>query len=431
MINVRNFGAIGDGVTDDTSALRAVLSFPYPPQTTIWIPPNYTFLTNPLNLTSHAWLRIDGTIIAINGSNTKFDWPILPPLPSYNDSQDGPIYMFQGFIYAYNATNIRIFGSGTIHGKGEWWWGLFARSGNLLKAGRPNLIQLVDCKDIEITGITLRDSPFWCVHPVYCDNVWIHNITIRARTNAPNSDGIDPDSCRNVVIENNDIGCGDDHISIKAGTCGPSSHANCNSPLFKNGTYSTSNVTVRNNILRNGMGIAVGSATSGSVRHVLIENNLVGVCQYGDCHDCCGWSPALHVKTTIARGGVTEDIMFRNNTVYNTSHFILLDMYYQNRGHPDIAPSDYPATVVRNISFIGNNAVGTARGISLDCSASDLCQDISLINNSMSNVRGGLRCFNLGRHTIQGNIPSRLNACPGRSLAIGSTYVLKEDMEGA
>ena len=64
--------------------------------------------------------------------------------------------------------------------------------------------------------MTLRDSPFWCLHPVYCNDVHIHHMAIRSRMYAPNSDGIDPDSSRNVMIEHNDVSTGDDNIAIKA-----------------------------------------------------------------------------------------------------------------------------------------------------------------------------------------------------------------------
>ena len=177
---------------------------------------------------------------------------------------------------------------------------------------------------------------------------------------APNSDGIDPDSCRNVMIEHNDVSVGDDHIAIKAGRCGDGSVPNdCRDPWFLDGRhYLTENVTVRSNIFRIGMGIAVGSETSGTIRNVNIYDNIVGLCDAGHCNGtCCGWSPALHLKTTPSRGGRVENIMFRNNTVYNTSSFIFLEVNYQTK--EIVIPTDYPPTLVRNITFQDNLALGS------------------------------------------------------------------------
>ena len=72
--------------------------------------------------------------------------------------------------------------------QGDWWWHN-RRNRSLVHSGRPNLVQLVGCTGIEVTGVTLRDSPFWCLHPVMSRDVHIHHMKIRARMYAPNSDG--------------------------------------------------------------------------------------------------------------------------------------------------------------------------------------------------------------------------------------------------
>jgi polygalacturonase len=81
------------------------------------------------------------------------------------------------------------------------------------------------------------------------------------------------------------------------------------------------------------MGISIGSECSGGIRNVRIEDNHVGVCLPGHCENgCCGWSPALHLKSTATRGGHMKDIVFRNNTIYNTTSVILLENDYQSHG---------------------------------------------------------------------------------------------------
>jgi polygalacturonase len=139
---------------------------------------------------------------------------------------------FQAFVYAHTATDLTISGSGTIDGSGEWWWANL-KNRTAVPSGRPNLIQMVDVKGIEVTGVTLLNSPFWCLHPVQSQDIHVHHMKIRSRMctcprplspplllqfliklvhvlDAPNSDGVDPDSSRNVMIEHNDISTGDD-----------------------------------------------------------------------------------------------------------------------------------------------------------------------------------------------------------------------------
>lgn len=262
--------------------------------------------------------------------------------------------------------------------------------------------------------MTLRDSPFWCLHPVYCTNVHIHHVVIHSRMYAANSDGIDPDSSRNVLIEHNDVSCGDDHIAIKAGVCGISSPNDCLDESFTNGSYQTENVTVRNNVFRIGMGIAFGSESSGGIRNVNVYNNVVGLCDKGHCEDtCCGWGPALHVKTTPTRGGVIENVIFRNNTVYNNSAFVLLELDYQSDSEP---PARYQPTQVRNISYIGNRALGGAVGAQWHCSIQDACEQIVAINNTILHADDPWSCRYIKTFEVSGNYPSGLDRCMQNSM---------------
>jgi len=403
ILNVLQFGAVGDNIVDDTAAVRKAIQYASlltgGATVTILFPENYTFCTGPLNLTSHITLQVDGNLRALDWTET--DWPQIPPLATYGNARDGGFYLqYQPFLYATSSHDIRVIGKGVIDGQGQSWWDAFTRrpelqmQGNLsrveidarvrgypvLTAGRPNLVQFVDCQNMEVSGVTLKDSPFWCLHPVLCTDVHIHHIKIRSKMYAPNSDGIDPDSSKNVLIEDNDISCGDDHIAIKAGVCGKNSRTplDCDKiKAFTDGTYETVNVTIRRNIFRIGMGIALGSECSGGIRNVVIEDNLVGVCKAGDCEDgCCGWGPALHLKTTNNRGGHMKNIIFRNNTVYNKTSVIRLETGYQkkkndNGGRP---------TVIENLSFQSNRAL-TAKSIQIFCSGDLPCRNVTFLNN--------------------------------------------------
>jgi len=398
ILNVLDFGAVGDNIVDDTAALRRVIRFASVSTgvatTTILFPENHTFCTGPLNLTSQITLQVDGTLRALNWTET--DWPQIPPLPNYGNARDGGFYLqYQAFLYATESHDIRIVGKGVVDGQGQAWWDAFTNhDGSTLTAGRPNLVQFVDCQNVEVSGVTLKDSPFWCLHPVLCTDVHIHHIKIRSHMYAPNSDGIDPDSSKNVMIEDNDISCGDDHIAIKAGVCGK----NSGSPLdcdaisaFTDGTYETVNITIRRNIFRIGMGIALGSECSGGIRNVVVEDNLVGVCNPGHCETgCCGWGRALHLKTTDTRGGHMENILFRNNTIYNTTSVIELETDYQeNKKDIEGRP-----TIIRNLSFQSNQGLGTAKGISFSCDKDMPCRNVTFFNNDFDQ-KDSIQCKNV------------------------------------
>jgi len=416
IFDVTSYGAVGDGVTDDTHSIAAALvvaskSSP----STVLFPAHKTFLTGPLNMSSNMTLHVEGTIRGITGNNTAkgiAGWPQIPPLPSYGDSRDGPYLQYQALVFARDATNIAITGTGTIDGQGEWWW-TNKRNRSAVISGRPNLIQFINCTTVEVSGVTLRDSPFWCLHPVQCTDVYVHHIKIRSRMYAPNSDGIDPDSSRNVMIEYNDVSTGDDGIAIKAGVCGASSPNDCHDPKFTQGDYRTENVTVRYNTFRVGMGISVGSESSGGIRNVEIYDNVVGLCQQGSGPGGCGWGPAMHVKTALTRGGVMENIMFRNNTVYNNSGFINMQTNYQSG---DKGPKDYPATKVRNISFIGNRALGGGVGAGFICSVHDVCEGLTIINNTIDSKQSTWGCHFIHTYNVSGNSPSGLSDCMEKSM---------------
>ena len=385
VLNVVDFGAIGDdpeGGADDTEAVRRALRYASSlankkTTVTILFPENRIFSTGPLNLTSMVTLQVDGILRALNWTETE--WPQIPPLVNYGTSEDAGFYLqYQSFLYANDAHDIKITGNGIIDGQGQAWWDAFKNHAGGLTAGRPNLVQFINCKNIEVAGVTLKDSPFWCLHPVLCSDVHIHHIKIRSHIYAENSDGIDPDSSRNVLIEDNDISCGDDHIAIKAGLCGKGKALDCDKvEAFTDGTYETVNITIRRNIFGTGMGIALGSECSGGIRDVLIEDNLVGVCKPGHCEvGCCGWSPGMHLKTTDTRGGHIENIMFRNNTVYNTTGVIFLETDYQTNSGNEGRP-----TVIKNLTFQSNKGRGTAEGISFHCSKDLPCENITFFDN--------------------------------------------------
>jgi len=220
--------------------------------------------------------------------------------------------------------------------------------------------------------------------------VHVHRVTIRAPLYSPNTDGVDPDSCKHVMIELCDIAVGDDHVAIKSGM---NELARSAHPQF-----STTNVTVRRNIFRAGMGVAVGSETAGGVANVTVEHNTF----WGE-----GWSVALHVKTAPQRGNTIEHIMFRHNTVYNTSGFMRLATF----GRPMI-PTSYLPTAVRSIAWMNNTYTGPPRRVRSKwiCPSGCTCEGLYVVGNTQPTL-GKWQCDWPGQFVVEDNLPQGLEEC--------------------
>ncbi|KAI5415310.1 hypothetical protein KIW84_040668 [Lathyrus oleraceus] len=217
--NLTDFGGVGDGVTLNTEAFEravsAISKFGNKGGGQLNVPPG-RWLTAPFNLTSHITLFLaqDSVILAID--DEKY-WPLMPPLPSYGYGRERPGPRYGSLIHGQNLKDVVITGhNGTINGQGQAWWKKFRQK--RLNYTRGPLVQIMWSSDIVITNITLRDSPFWTLHPYDCKNITIKGVTILAPIiDAPNTDGIDPDSCEDMLIEDCYISVGDDAIAIKSG----------------------------------------------------------------------------------------------------------------------------------------------------------------------------------------------------------------------
>ncbi|PNX72701.1 putative polygalacturonase-like protein, partial [Trifolium pratense] len=167
--------------------------------------------------------------------------------------------------------------NGTIDGQGDAWWNMWRN--RTLQFTRPNLVEFVNSKDIIISNVIFKDSPFWNIHPVYCSNVVVRFATILAPRDSPNTDGIDPDSSSNVCIEDSYISTGDDLVAVKSGW---------DEYGIAYGRPS-SNITIRRVTGSSPFaGIAIGSEASGGVENILAEHinlNNMGIGDVGDHAD--------------------------------------------------------------------------------------------------------------------------------------------------
>ena len=263
----------------------------------------------------------DGT--RINFSKDKNDF-----LPMVLTSWEGnDLYNFSSFIHAESQNNIAITGNVLLNGNGSKnnWWDWKDKSlpvamrvenhpdirPKLLKQNRDNIsveqrkygidsklrayfMTLRNCKNIYIKGLTLINSPMWNIHPLMSENIIIDSVTIISPNNSPNTDGINPESSKNILIQNSVISVGDDCIAIKSGRNNDGRKRN----------KPSENIYIRNCIFANGHGgIVIGSELSGGVRNIIIEN-------------CKMNSPnllrALRVKSNEYRGAYVKNIVMRD-----------------------------------------------------------------------------------------------------------------------
>ncbi|KAM0000939.1 putative glycoside hydrolase, family 28, pectin lyase/virulence factor [Helianthus debilis subsp. tardiflorus] len=337
--NITDFGGVGDGVTVNTvafeKAIFAISKLGKSGGGQLNVPAG-KWLTAPFNLTSHLTLFLDEDAVILGVDDEKY-WPLMPPLPSYGYGREHPGPRFGSLIHGQNLRDVVITGNnGTIDGQGQRWWKRYRQK--LLNNTRGPLIQIMYSSDIVISNITLRNPPFWTLHPYDCKNVTIRNMTILAPLfEAPNTDGIDPDSCEDMIIEDSYISVGDDAIAIKSG-------------WDQYGTAygrPSKNILIRNLMVRSmvSAGISIGSEMSGGVSNVTVENVLV-------------WNSrrAVRIKTAAGRGAYIRDIKYRNLTFENVRVGIIIKTDYNE--HPDAGfdPKAFP--VIRDISYINIHGEG-------------------------------------------------------------------------
>ena len=324
LLNVRSFGAVGDGKTDDTSALQTCI-LACPPEGTVYVPAG-TYLTRPLFLKSRIslWLEKEATLL---GDPDRSHYGILPGMTRCSDEQEeynlgtwegNPLDCFASLITGIDAEDVDIYGQGALDGNaenGDWWENCKVRR----VAWRPYTVYLCRCKNIRMQGITVKNSPSWTVHPYYSDHLRFLNLTIQNPDNSPNTDGLDPQSCEDVQILGCVISVGDDCIAIKSGKY----------YMALNHHKKTKHVVVRNCRLERGHGsVTVGSEVAGGVEDVQISKCLFHETDRG-----------LRIKTRRGRGkmSVLSDIHFEHISMVGVPMPFTVNMFYycDPDGHSD------------------------------------------------------------------------------------------------
>lgn len=280
-VNVLDFGAVGDGRTVNTLAINtAIEACSRAGGGTVDLPAG-RYVTGSILLRDNATLHLEAGAVLL-GSENPADYPIIETRWEGKDQKaHAPLIGGQGL------TNIGIVGRGKIDGRGEIWWRRFRE--RELQYPRPCLIGFCDCTNVLVEGVTATNSPAWTIHPLRCTKVVVDKATISNPADSPNTDGIDPDSCRDVRISGCTVDVGDDCIAIKSGSedAGRANLSPCE------------NVIITNCMMAHGHGgVVVGSEMSGDVRNVVISNCLF-----------VGTDRGIRLKSRRGRGGIVEDIL--------------------------------------------------------------------------------------------------------------------------
>jgi len=296
--NIIEFGAIPDGATPCTRAFAlAIETAAAAGGGTIYVPAG-VFLTGSIRLKSHITLHLDAGAKVVFSRETG-DYPLI-----HMRWEGSECDCHSPQIFGAGLEDVAIMGRGELDGQGEYWWNLMRE--DRLSHPRPRLIGLVDCRDVLIEGIKLRNSPSWTINPIRCENVTVDKVTIMNPADSPNTDGIDPESCRNVHIANCHVDVGDDCIVIKSGKedCFP--RVPCENIIITNCT-----------MVHGHGGVVIGSEMSGGVRNVVIANCIFE-----------GTDRGIRVKARRGRGGVVEDIRVSNIIMKGVICPFVLHMHY-------------------------------------------------------------------------------------------------------
>jgi polygalacturonase len=390
--NILDFGARPDSEELSTRAINdAILACSEAGGGRVIVPQG-TFITGAIHLQSNVNLHLSENAVLKFSRNPEDYLPMV-----FTRWEGTELYNYSPFVYAFEKTNVAITGAGTLDGNADaqnWWpWkGEWSRKTwevvpeNQAKATaalrqmaedgvpvddrvfgtghylRPKFVQFYKCSGILLDGITIINSPMWVIHPVLSENITISNVSVISH--GPNNDGCNPESSRNILIQDSFFDTGDDCIAIKSGRNADGRRLN----------VASENIIVRRCTMRDGHGaVVMGSEISGNVRNVFVE-------------DCIMDSPNLdriiRIKTNSLRGGVIENIFVRNLKVGKVKQAILhVDFDYEEGDAGDHLPA------VRNIHLDNITSQNSERAIFINAYERSPLHGLYITNCSFNNVQ--------------------------------------------
>jgi len=391
--DITRYGAVGDGSKDCTESFQKAIQDCAASGGGRVVVPRGSFLTGAIHLRSNVNLHVaDSASIRFSRDPKKY----LPLVLTRFEGME--VMNYSPFIYAYGQENIAITGDGTIDGQAdcEYWWTWKGRANCGWQKGRPEqskarnqlaemvargvpvaervfgegsylrpqFIQPYMSRNILIEGVTLKGSPMWQVHPVLCTNVTVNRLKIIAA--GPNTDGCDPESCKDVLVQDCYFSTGDDCIAIKSGR----------NDDGRRSRVPSENIIIRGCRMKEGHGgITVGSEISAGVRNVFAENCTM---------DSPGLNQALRFKNNSVRGGLLENFYFRNIEVGQVADAVIaVDFNYEEGEHGPFTP------VLRNVLVKGLKSGKSKYAVDLQGLKNAPISNIVLEDCSFENVANG------------------------------------------
>lgn len=414
--DITKFGAKPDGITLNTEAINKAIQDVNANGGGRVVIPSGLWLTGPIELLSNVDLHLETNALVVFTD----DHTVYPIIDTSFEGLDTK--RCQSPISARNAENIAITGSGVFDGSGDSWrpvkkskltegqWKkLLASGGKTNEKGdvwypsesaykganatkefnvpdqiktdadwelirdflRPVLLNFVNCKQILLEGVTFKNSPAWCLHPLMCEHLTIYNVSVSNPWYSQNGDALDIESCKNVLVLNSTFDAGDDAICIKSGK---------NAEGRKRGIPSQ-NIIVKDNIVLHGHGgFTVGSEMSGGVKNIYVEN-----CTF------LGTDVGLRFKSTRGRGGIVENIYINNiNMIDIPGEPLLFDLFYGGAKATDPIPAVSEETpIFRNIQINNVACKGSGRAIFFNGLPEMPIENIHLTDITMSDASEG------------------------------------------
>ncbi|HEY6346528.1 MAG TPA: glycosyl hydrolase family 28 protein [Bryobacteraceae bacterium] len=426
-----DFGAKGDGVTPNTTAIQSTIDAAAKAGGTIVFAPG-VYLTGSIFPKSGTHLRVDKGV-EIRGIQDQAAYPVMP-------TRIAGIEMRwpAALINVYEQSGVRISGQGIIDGDGKMWWDKYwqmrrdyepkgLRWAADYDAQRPRLIQIYKSDNVDLQGLTLRRSGFWTVHICYSHKVTVDGVTIRnniGRNNiggrGPSTDGIDVDSSSDVLVENADIDGNDDAVVMKAGRDADGLRVN----------RPTENVVVRDITVRDGAaGITFGSETSGGIRHVEAYR----------IHVMAPSPIGILFKSAATRGGTIEDISIHDidmrgvptafsiafNWNPSYSYAKIPEGLASIPEHYSVLAQEVPRQKgiphLRNVKIYNLKASGTREAFSVASYADSPLQNVTFRNIDIQAQRGG-QILNAENWNFEN---TRIHTADGSHVAVKDSRAVK------
>ncbi len=333
-VSILDFGGVGDGKTLNTKAIQKAIDRCVADGGGTLTVPAGTFLTGSVFFKQGVDLCLAKGAV-LKGTVDPNDYPQI------DTRWEGEERIWTAALVNFiGMTDVDITGPGQIDGSGDAWMERYPRGSTELKIGRPRMIGIQNCKNVKVSGLSMKNQACWGLFILYSESVLVENLHIRAAHNIISSDGIDVDSSKDVRITGCDIDVNDDCIAIKSGKDEDGRRVN----------RPAEDIIVEKCHFRYGHGgVSMGSEMSGGIRNVEIRECVM---------DANNWAP-IRFKSQPSRGGVVENITYRDLVLNDTLKAFEFNMAWRMR--PPLKPPSDPLPVVRNVKII--NVSGTTRNV--------------------------------------------------------------------